>query len=77
MSAAARPARGSRKWRNWWMRQLHTWHWVSAAVSLTAILLFAITGVTLNHAGSIGAVPVVRDAKAQLPPPLLRALSGR
>jgi hypothetical protein len=53
---------------------LHTWHWVSAAVSLSAMLLFAITGITLNHAASISATPVVVDKDAVLPAPLLATL---
>ncbi len=57
------------------MRQLHTWHYISAAVSLAAMLLFAITGFTLNHAASIGATPKVEDREGQLPPTLLRQLA--
>ena len=64
-----------RRWRGWWLKQLHTWHWVSAALSLVGMLLFAITGLTLNHAASIGATPVLRDANAMLPHPLLAALA--
>ena len=71
-SLASRP---SRRWRGWWLKQLHTWHWVSAAVSLVGMLLFAITGLTLNHAASIGATPVVRDSSATLPKPLLASLA--
>lgn len=66
-----RPLQGrpkpKRKFRSWWLKQLHTWHWISAAVSLTAMLLFAITGITLNHAASIGAKPVVVDRGGMLP----------
>ena len=59
-----------RKWRSWWLKQLHSWHWISAAASLTAMLLFAITGITLNHASSIGATPVVVEKAGTLPAPL-------
>jgi hypothetical protein len=62
------------KWRGWWLKQLHTWHWMSAAISLVGMLLFAATGITLNHAASIGATPVVADKAGTLPPPLLRDL---
>ena len=41
------------------MKQLHTWHWISAAVSLLGTLLFAVTGLTLNHASSIAAEPTI------------------
>lgn len=48
---------------------------MSAAVSLVGMLLFAITGITLNHAASIGATPVVTDKAGTLPPPLRRLLT--
>jgi hypothetical protein len=72
----ARPARPKRKVRAWWLKQLHTWHWISAAVSLAGMFLFAITGLTLNHAASIGATPRVTAGAATLPPPLRRLLEG-
>ncbi len=72
---AAPKAKPRRKWKAWWLKQLHTWHWVSAAVSLVAMLLFAITGITLNHAASIGATPVVTEKSGTLPAPLLRQLA--
>jgi len=65
-----------RRWRGWWLKQLHTWHWISAAVSLVAMLLFAATGITLNHAGSIAATPVTVERTGQLPRSLLRPLAG-
>ena len=46
---------------------MHSWHWISAAICLAALLLFCITGITLNHAGSISAQPRVRTATAQVP----------
>jgi hypothetical protein len=54
-----------------WLKQLHTWHWMSSAVSLIGLLLFAVTGFTLNHAAEIEASPVVTTGEAQLPPALL------
>lgn len=61
--------------RSFWLKQLHEWHWISAAVSLIGMLLFAITGFTLNHAGQIEAKPVVVSRKATLPPDLLALLA--
>jgi hypothetical protein len=81
VNSASRPTSTTAKkplWsrsRGWWLRHLHTWHWISAAVSLVGMMLFALTGLTLNHAGAINAAPVVRDMKANLPPPLLPALA--
>lgn len=57
------------------MRQLHTWHYMSAALSLAGMLMFAVTGFLLNHAASIGAKPVVTDRSGQLAPSLLRMLT--
>lgn len=71
------PRKKSRKWRNWWVKQLHTWHWISAAISLAAMLFFAVTGITLNHAASIPATPIVTDRNAQLEPSVLRALTAK
>ncbi len=61
--------------RSFWLKQLHQWHWISAAVSLIGMLLFAITGITLNHAGQIEAEPKVVSRKATLPPELLAVLA--
>ena len=75
-SVSAAPARqAKRKWRGWWLKQLHSWHWMSAAVSLVGMLLFAVTGLTLNHAATIGATPVVTEQAAILPAPLRPLLS--
>ena len=61
----AAPANSNR--RAFWLRQLRQWHWISAAVSLLGTLLFAITGITLNHAGSIEAKPAVTVQEKVLP----------
>jgi uncharacterized protein len=58
------------KRRNFWLRQMQRWHWISAAVCLTAMLMFSITGITLNHAGQIAATPHVTTLSAKLPAPL-------
>lgn len=62
------------KRRTWWLRQLQTWHWVSAAICLTVMLMFSITGITLNHASQIGAKPEVTTREEKLPAPLLAQL---
>lgn len=67
-------ARKSRK--AFWLKQLHMWHWMSSALSLVGLLLFAVTGFTLNHAADIEAAPVSTEQKAQLPPALMRAMQG-
>lgn len=45
--------------RAYWLKTLHEWHWISSAVCLVGMVLFAITGFTLNHAASIEAKPRV------------------
>ena len=57
-------------------RTMHSWHWISAAICLAALLLFSITGVTLNHASAISAQPEVTTGTAQVPPPLAESLAG-
>lgn len=60
--------------RGYWLRTLHQWHWISAAVCLVGMLLFAVTGITLNHAARIGATPVVTRVTDTLPTALLEPL---
>ena len=36
--------------RAYWLKTMHEWHWISSAVAMIGILLFSITGITLNHA---------------------------
>ncbi|QNK00468.1 PepSY-associated TM helix domain-containing protein [Dyella telluris] len=62
--------------RSFWLKQLHQWHWISSALCLVGMLLFAITGFTLNHAGQIEAQAKTVHRNAQLPAPLLKAVSG-
>lgn len=72
---SSRPAtKKSRK--AFWLKQLHMWHWMSSAVSLIGLLLFAITGFTLNHAADIEGSPVVTQKSAQMPPALLTRLKA-
>ena len=57
------------------MRQFHTWHWMSSAICLVGMILFAITGITLNHAGEIESNPVVVAEEIELPPSLVGVLA--
>jgi hypothetical protein len=54
-----------------WLKNLHRWHWISAALCLVGLLMFAVTGFTLNHASQIEAKPQVTNRKAALPQTLL------
>lgn len=70
--AGAGPPPARRSLRSAIIRQVTLWHWVSSGVCLGGMLLFTITGITLNHASSIPATPLVetRDFTA---PPAVRA----
>lgn len=63
--------------RGFWLRTLHQWHWISSAVCLVGMLLFAITGITLNHAAKIEGEPRVDNRTLTLPPALLTTLGAR
>ena len=60
--------------RSMWLKTLHQWHWISSAICLMAMLLFSITGFTLNHAAQIESRPEVTRTTAQVPAALLPAL---
>mgnify|MGYP000576588824 CR=1 FL=1 len=68
MSASSSPQRA------YWLKTLHEWHWVSSAICLVGMLLFAVTGFTLNHAGQIEAKPRVVSRQDRLPDSLLPVL---
>ena len=75
-SAQPHPAIGSQQQRRgFWLRQLHQWHWISAAMCLVGMLLFTATGITLNHAARIEAAPRVDNRTTELPAPLLAQLA--
>ncbi|GLS05942.1 membrane protein [Chitiniphilus shinanonensis] len=61
--------------RAFWLKHLHRWHWISSALCLIGMLLFAVTGITLNHAGQIEAHPTVTQRDARLPQQLLPLLA--
>jgi len=74
-STATDPGTGQQR-RGFWLRTLHQWHWISSAVCLVGMLLFAVTGITLNHAAKIEGNPQVANQTAILPAPLLQGLAG-
>jgi hypothetical protein len=73
MTARADALPGPRRAR--WLKTLHQWHWISAALSLAGMLAFAVTGVLLNHADALEAKPAVVRRQATMPGDLLRALA--
>ncbi len=58
------------------LRQTVQWHWISAAICLVGMLLFAITGITLNHAAAIDSKPVTVAREGVLPQALRPALQA-
>jgi hypothetical protein len=58
------------------MKQLHTWHWVSSAISLIGLLLFAFTGITLNQAADVEGAPQPVEKSATLPADLLKQVAA-
>lgn len=50
-----------------WLGTLRQWHWISSALCLAGMLLFALTGITLNHAGQIEGKAQVSSRIEQLP----------
>lgn len=74
MHAQSPPLARKRSRKSFWLKQLHTWHWMSSAISLIGLLLFAITGFTLNHAADIEAAPSTAERAVQLPAALARSV---
>ncbi len=62
--------------RAFWLKHLHSWHWISSALCLVGMLLFSVTGITLNHAAQIEGSPDVQIREAQMPAPLLEDLKA-
>lgn len=64
------------KRRAYWLKTLHQWHWISSALCLLGMLLFAITGLTLNNASHIESKAVVTTRQAHLPEAVLKQLTA-
>lgn len=75
MHATLPPKKTKKAAKAFWLKQLHTWHWVSSAMCLIGLLLFTITGFTLNHAADIEGQSQSAEVSAQLPPVLLSKLA--
>lgn len=69
------PAQVATRRRARFIKLLHQWHWISSAICLVGMVLFAVTGITLNHAADIEAKPQVRRLELQLQPSLLAVLA--
>ncbi|MFI4874003.1 MAG: PepSY-associated TM helix domain-containing protein, partial [Blastopirellula sp. JB062] len=61
--------------RAFWNREMRKWHWISSAICLVGMILFAVTGITLNHADQISAVPQIENRTEALPAAMLDVLA--
>ena len=55
---------------------IRQWHWISSALCLAGMLLFALTGITLNHAADIPANRQVTTLETTVPTSLLTQIKG-
>lgn len=62
--------------RAFWLKHLYRWHWISSAACLIGMLLFAVTGITLNNASRIESQPVVSTKTATVPETLLKQIKA-
>lgn len=65
-----------KKRRAFFIHQLYQWHWISSGLCLIGMVLFALTGITLNHAGQIEAKPAVTMREGQLPQAMIAELKA-
>ena len=72
--STARDDAKNRNRRGFWLRHIQQWHWISSGLCLIGMLVFAFTGITLNHASEIEGAPQVTSQEAVLPAPLLDSL---
>lgn len=65
----------STSWRSFWLKTMIQWHWISSAICLVGMLLFTVTGITLNHASQIPADPQTNTILLELPSELQNLLN--
>lgn len=76
-NASVLHALGAAERRSRWRKTLYQWHWISSALSLVGMLAFALTGITLNNAGTFeSAKPQVQRQQAVLPAALRASLAA-
>jgi len=65
-----------KKQKKSWIPFVRSLHWMSSAICLVAVFLFAFTGITLNHADEIKATPIISTTEKTLPENLLKEAEG-
>jgi hypothetical protein len=63
-----------KKTSRFWLGSLREWHWISSAICLVGMLLFSVTGITLNHAAQIKAKPEIVTLEAEVPAEIIKAI---
>lgn len=53
------------------------WHWMSSALCLVGLVLFSLTGITLNHAAQIPGSTRIEHLSGQLPDALIAELNAQ
>ncbi|MET0356951.1 MAG: PepSY-associated TM helix domain-containing protein, partial [Cellvibrio sp.] len=53
---------------------IRKWHWMSSALCFICMLLFSVTGITLNHAADIEASPKTSHLEGVVPEKILTEL---
>lgn len=64
-----------KKSSRFWLGSLREWHWISSAICLIGMLLFSVTGITLNHAARIKAKPEIVTLEAEVPAEIIKAIT--
>lgn len=57
-----------------WLGCVREWHWISSAICLVGMLLFSLTGITLNHAAQIKANTQIVTMEAEVPASIIAAI---
>lgn len=60
---------------SFWRNQLRQWHWISSALCLVGMVLFSVTGFTLNHAADIEAKPQITTWEKDVSPETVALLT--
>jgi len=61
---------------SFWRNQLRQWHWISSGLCLVGMILFSVTGFTLNHAADIEAEARITRWEKDLTPDTLSHLGA-
>lgn len=66
----------NRKSQSFWPRQFRQWHWISSAFVLALMLLFSLTGLTLNNPNWFAGTPQIEQREIAVSADLRSALQN-